>query len=45
MTEIEERPLLAPPDMEAMAKDEAPIYDENGAIEPAFEFMRHVVHP
>src|ERR1700730_334435 len=36
MTEIEERPLLEPPGMEAVAEDEARIYDENGAIEPEF---------
>src|SRR6202045_3230929 len=36
MTEIEERPLLEPPGMEAVAEDEAGIYDENGAIEPEF---------
>jgi magnesium transporter len=36
MTEIEERPLLEPPGMEAVAEDEAQIYDENGAIKPEF---------
>src|ERR1700730_11781883 len=36
MTEIEERPLLEPPGMEADAGDDARIYDENGAIEPEF---------
>ena len=36
MTEIEERPLLEPPGIDAIAKDEAPIYDESGAIEPEF---------
>jgi hypothetical protein len=40
MTEIEERPLLEPPGMEAVAEDEARIFDENGAIEP--EFLRDV---
>src|SRR5262249_28896380 len=36
MTEIEEPPLLEPAEAEAIGTAEAPIYDENGAIEPDF---------
>jgi hypothetical protein len=42
MTEIEERPLPEPPGIEAIAKDEAPIYDESGAIEA--EFLQDLGH-
>ena len=38
--EIEEHPLLKTPEVEAIGGDEAPIYDENGAIEP--DFLRDV---
>ncbi len=40
MTEIEERPLLETAKAEASGMDEAPIYGENGAIEP--DFLRDV---
>jgi hypothetical protein len=36
MTNIEERPGAASKELERIASDTIPIYDENGAIEPDF---------
>jgi magnesium transporter len=36
MTNIEERPGAGSPELERIASDTTPIYDENGAIEPDF---------
>src|SRR5262245_49493067 len=40
MAEIEEHPIRETPEAAAIGTDEAPIYDENGAIEP--DFLRDV---